>query len=159
MNKFNLSYNKAFMSQAILNAEKAGEKGEVPIGAVLVKNGRVVADSFNTVERDQSVLCHAEMKCIDFYSREQNSWRLSGCDIYITLEPCLMCFGALTLSRVDNIYFALHDERHGYLSLNRSISKHPIHTVNTYHDSAFEEEAKQLIQSFFRKIRAQKKRN
>lgn len=100
-------YLKKYMDLAFLEAEKAKKVGEVPIGAVIVCNNEVIAQAHNLKESSQNCLAHAELIAINQASNRLNNWRLSECDIYITLSPCPMCASAIKQARVKNVYSAL----------------------------------------------------
>ena len=95
-----------FMKIAILEAEKAYNKGEVPIGAVIVKDDKIISKSHNMVEKKKSAIYHAEIIAIKKASKKLKNWRLNQCDMYVTLEPCPMCKGAINKSRIRNIYYS-----------------------------------------------------
>jgi len=99
-----------FMQIAIDEAHKAARKGEVPIGAVIVCDGKVIAKAHNMRERKQNALAHAEVLCIAKACKRLKSWRLDTCVMYVTLEPCAMCMGALTNARVKKVYFGARSE-------------------------------------------------
>lgn len=94
-----------FLNIAMLEAKKAAKKGEVPIGAVIVRNGKIVSKAHNIRERKQNALYHAEVLCIDRACKKLKSWRLNDCEMYVTLEPCQMCMGAIINSRLKGVYF------------------------------------------------------
>lgn len=101
------------MKRALFYAKKAYEAGEVPVGAVVVHDGRILAAAYNTIERDGSVLSHAELKAISLAEKKIGGWRLSDCDIYVTLEPCPMCAGAIINARIRRLYFGAYDDKGG----------------------------------------------
>ncbi|MCL2587728.1 MAG: nucleoside deaminase [Firmicutes bacterium] len=94
-----------YMELALEMARKAGRKGEVPIGAVIVRNDKVIAKAYNRRERTQNALAHAEVLAIDKACRRLRSWRLDDCDIYVTLQPCQMCIGAIINARIRHLYY------------------------------------------------------
>lgn len=100
-----------YMNIAINEAKKAFNKGEVPVGAVIVKNDKIIAKSYNTIEKEKNATKHAEMKVINKASKKLNNWRLIDCDLYVTLEPCIMCKGAISLSRIKNVYYILSQKK------------------------------------------------
>jgi tRNA(adenine34) deaminase len=102
-----------FMERAIELAKKAAKLDEVPIGAVIVFDGKIIAEAHNQKEEKNCALYHAETVAIEKAVEHLKSWRLIGCDIYVTLEPCAMCAGALINSRIDNIYFGAYDQKAG----------------------------------------------
>ncbi len=102
------------MQAALAEAERAAELGEVPIGAVIVCGGEIVGRGYNRRESDQDPLAHAELLAIAAAARRLASWRLLGCTLYVTLEPCAMCAGALVNSRVERLVFGAADPKAGY---------------------------------------------
>ncbi|MBR5941808.1 MAG: nucleoside deaminase [Clostridia bacterium] len=102
-----------FMSAALEEAKKAAAEGEVPVGAVIVRNGEIIAAGRNACEADGDPKLHAEMLAISRACEAVGGWRLSDCDIYVTLEPCLMCAGALLNARIRRIYFGAYDAKNG----------------------------------------------
>lgn len=142
------------MKEALKEAKKAFKAGEVPVGAVLVHEGKVIARSHNQIETLQDATAHAEMLCVTMGASFFSNWRLLKTTLYCTLEPCVMCAGALFLSRVEKVVWGAPDIRHGangslidFFSL-----KHPTHQVEVV-GHVLEEESKILMQEFFRKRR------
>ncbi len=109
------------MSLAILEALKAQREDEVPIGAVIVKGDKVIAKAHNKVERKKNALFHAEILAINKACKKLKSWRLEGCDIYVTVEPCAMCAGAIVNARIDKVFFGAKEPKSGCAE-----SKYPI---------------------------------
>lgn len=142
------------MQKALEQAKIAFSKGEVPIGAVLVHEGRVIAAAHNEVEGAIDASAHAECLCLRKGSLLLRNWRLLGCLLYSTLEPCLMCAGALTLHRVQKVIWGAKDPRHGAFGslMNITLLAHPIHRVESQ-GGLFEQESLDLMQEFFRKRR------
>ena len=102
-----------FMEAAIAEARRAAAEGEVPVGAVIVRGGEIIAAGHNACEAEGDPRLHAEMLAIDRACEASGGWRLSDCDIYVTLEPCLMCAGALLNARIRRIYFGAYDAKNG----------------------------------------------
>ena len=102
-----------WMHQALLEAKKAAALGEIPVGAVIVRDEQVIARAHNRRELDQDAMAHAEVLCIQQACRVLNSWRLSGCTLYVTLEPCPMCSGAIINSRLDRVVYGAKDDKAG----------------------------------------------
>lgn len=102
-----------FMKQALIEARKAYGKDEVPIGAVIVKDGKIIARGHNTRQQTQNAVNHAEMIAIQKACKKVGSWRLCDCDLYVTLEPCPMCAGACINSRLNAVYFGAYDAKAG----------------------------------------------
>ena len=146
--------DEKFMNEALNQARLAYEKGEVPVGAVLVVDQKIIAKAHNQVELLQDATAHAEMLCLSASSAETTNWRLSDATFYCTLEPCCMCAGALILSRVKRLVWGAPDLRHGANGswVNLFSQKHPIHNFEiTTH--VLSEVAADLMQSFFAKRR------
>ncbi len=143
--------DKYFMGIALKEAEKALEADEVPVGAVIVdKDGIIISSGFNTVEKDCSCIMHAEVKAIlDAQSRLKN-WRLDDYSLYVTLEPCVMCCGAIMLSRLSRLVYAAIDPKGGSSS---TILDGKIEIVS----NIMEEESSKLLKSFFKSKRGQKR--
>ncbi len=144
---------EAFLEEALEEAKRALDSGEVPVGCVMVKEGRIVARAHNLVETLGDPTAHAEVLCIREAARKTGDRRLSGCTLYVTLEPCIMCSYALVLSRVEEVVFGALDERHGgvmslYSILDDDRLNHRVRWV--YHPV---EECSRLLRDFFRERR------
>ena len=107
-----------YMKQALKEAEKARAKDEVPVGAVIVKDGKIIARAHNLREKNQQANAHAEMLAIQKASRKLGTWCLDECDLYVTLEPCMMCTGAIIHSRIRNLYYGTKDPKGGAIDSN-----------------------------------------
>ena len=145
---------KYFMLKALEQSKIAYKKNEVPIGAVIVKDGKVIAEGFNKREKKQNALFHAEIVAINKACKKLKSWRLDDCDIYITLEPCLMCFGAILNARLKNCYFGAYDKSGGSISsnselLNKSILNHKLNVEG----GILKEECADILSTFFEEKR------
>lgn len=110
-----------YIHEALKEATKAAGKSEVPVGAVVVLNGKIIARGHNLRESRQSVLGHAELIALSKASKKLGSWRLPECEIYVTLEPCPMCAGALQQARIKNVYYGISDPKAGVISLGINI--------------------------------------
>lgn len=146
-----------FMRLALDEAEKAGGCNEVPVGAVIIKNGELVAAAFNTVEADKSSVMHAEIKAILKAQERLDNWRLTDCTLYVTLEPCLMCCGAILLSRITRLVYGAKDPKAGaagslYDTLRDERLNHRVETAG----GVMETESSQLLKEFFMGKRRQK---
>ena len=152
--------DKKFMTEALILAKKAFDENEVPVGAVLVSNGVIVARAYNKVEQLCDATAHAELLCIRQLSQELKNWRLLNTTLYTTLEPCAMCAGALLLSRVTRVVWAAPDNRHGACGswVNLLEKKHPTHTL-LVEGGLFEEQAALLMKNFFQRRRFENDRN
>ena len=105
-----------YMRRAMNYARKAAQKGEVPVGAVIVKDGMIIASGYNKREEKKNALMHAEMIAIDRACRKLGAWRLEDCELYVTLEPCPMCAGAVANARIKKVYFGAYDTKMGAVS-------------------------------------------
>ena len=116
-----------YMKMAINEARKAYKMGEVPVGAVIVKDDVVIAKAYNKKEKNGCVTGHAEILAVEKASKKLNNWRLNGCDIYITLEPCPMCASAIKQSRINNVYYGLsNSDKNNCELINAIFSKDKI---------------------------------
>ncbi len=142
------------MLEALKQAGFAREIDEVPVGCVIVKNDKIIARAFNKREKSQQVASHAEMNAIAKACKKLDSWRLEDCDIYITLEPCIMCVGAIIQSRIKNIYFGADDYKGGALgsSINALEAKNINHHPNVYR-GILKEECSSILTNYFKNKR------
>lgn len=150
-------YNK-FMQRAIELAGKAYYVGEVPIGAVVVsrrKNrfGEIVGEGFNNRESENNPVGHAEIIAIQKASITLNDWRLSGCDLYVTLEPCPMCCGAVINSRIERLYFGAFDEKAGSVYSVQEMFRFPYNHKPEIYAGIMEDECSVILSDFFRELR------
>lgn len=143
--------DEMFMHEALKEAEKAYVLGEVPVGAVLVSGGEILARAHNQVETLQDATAHAEVLCLRAASQLIENWRLVNATLYCTLEPCSMCAGAMFLSRISSLVWGAPDKRHGAHGswVNLLDQPHPIHQLEV-RTGVLEEEASALMISFFR---------
>ena len=112
-----------YINEAYKEALKALKIDEVPVGAVIVKDNKIIARAYNKKEINNDPLGHCEILAIKKASKKLNSWRLTGCELYVTLEPCLMCLGAIIHSRIDKVYYGVKDPRFGSIEGNMSLLK------------------------------------
>lgn len=144
---------KEFMSRALLLAKKAYEAGEVPVGAVIVKDGEIIAEGYNMREQKQNALSHAEIECINKACDVLKSWRLDGCELYVTLEPCPMCTGAIINSRIKTVVFGAYDLKAGSMDSVINLCDYPYnHKVEIY-GGIMEDECKEILENFFQNLR------
>jgi tRNA(adenine34) deaminase len=143
-----------FMYSALQEAEKALIDKEVPVGAVVVKDERIIGRGFNQIERLKDSTAHAEMIAITAASNHLGNWRLDGCSIYVSLEPCIMCTGAILASRISEIYFAASDPKFGACGSVHNLAENSKtnHVVKVY-SGIYAEESKNLLEKFFKQIR------
>jgi len=143
-----------FMQIAVELAKKAQKKGEVPIGAVIVRGNKVISHAYNLRERKKNALYHAETLAIDKACSKLHSWRLDDCDIYVTLQPCLMCAGAILNSRIERLVFGAFDPKGGAAGtivnlLEDARFNHKVEIIS----GVLEEDCKEILQSFFKSLR------
>ena len=143
--------DEAYMRMALEEAEAAAAEGEVPIGAVVVCDGRVVARAHNRRETDADPSAHAEFSAMVAAARELGRWRLTGCTVYVTLEPCLMCAGLMVNARVDRCVYGAADPKGGAVGTLFDVS----HDERLNHEfevtpGVLADEAAELLRSFFR---------
>lgn len=147
-----------YMKEALLEAESAFERGEVPVGAVVVFHNEIIVRAHNYVETLFDATAHAELLCIRLASQHLSNWRLAGCTLYTTLEPCPMCAGALISSRIDRVVWGAPDIRQGAGGSLISLlgHPHPIHTPQVT-SGILADESAALLKSFFQGRREWKK--
>ncbi|TYO95428.1 tRNA-adenosine deaminase [Geothermobacter ehrlichii] len=146
------------MQQALIEAERAAGIGEVPIGAVITRGDSIVARAHNRRECDQDPTAHAEMLVIRQAAERLGSWRLLETTLYVTLEPCVMCMGAIILSRIPRLVFACRDPRVGAVGSIYELHRddrfnHRVEVV----EGVLQQECSSLLSGFFRRLRAEKK--
>ncbi len=148
-----------FMKKAIAEALKAKAKDEVPIGAVLVLDGKIIARAHNLMESTQKTTAHAEILCIEKACRKLKSWRLDEATIYVTVEPCSMCAGAIANARIKEVVFGAYEEKSGC-----AVSKYPVLSDNGLNHSVsfiggvMEEICASILKDYFRQKRQEKKK-
>lgn len=145
-----------FMREAIRLAEKAKKRGEVPIGAVVVYEGRIIGRGYNLRTKLQMATAHAEMRAIDRACRRLHSWRLPGAELYVTLEPCPMCMGAILNARIDRVYFGAYEQKGRSLTnelANVNLLNHKVEVTG----GVLKEECAAVLTSFFTEMRAREK--
>ena len=140
-----------FMNQALKLAKTAYDQGEVPVAALLVRNDLIIAQNFNTKEQDQQVLAHAELKVITEASKKLGTWRLNETQLYVTLEPCLMCAGALIEARVSHVIYGCSDSEGGFFSTQMHKKNELIKIQIT--SGIEQEKCSELLTQFFKSIR------
>lgn len=152
--------DEEWMQLALELADEAEALGEVPIGAVVVKEGQLLGTGYNRKETDQNPLAHAELLAIEAAAKKLGSWRLIGCDLYVTLEPCPMCAGALVQARLRRVVYGTEDPKAGYVSslFNLVQDERLNHQLDVV-AGVRRDECRQRLQTFFRRLREQKKRS
>lgn len=145
-----------FMREAIKLAERAKKRGEVPIGAVVVLNGKIIGKGYNLRTRLQMATAHAEMRAIDRACKKEHSWRLPEAELYVTLEPCPMCMGAILNARIRRVYFGAYEQKGRSLTdalANANLLNHKVEVVG----GVLEGECSAVLTSFFTEMRAREK--
>ncbi len=151
--------NEAFMKEALAEAAMAADAGEVPIGAVVVRGNEIVGRGHNRREGDKSALAHAELLAIQDACTRLGGWRLFDCDLYVTLEPCPMCAGAIINARIQHVYFGAKDPKAGSTGSIINLFSLPYNHKPTVTGGLLEEECSTQLTSFFRALRAKKESN
>lgn len=142
------------MRIALQEAQEASRAGEIPIGAVIVQNGQLIARAHNLTERLGDVTAHAEMQAITSAAMTLGGKYLQGCTLYVTVEPCPMCAGAIGWAQIPRIVYGASDSKRGYSSLTPAMgAKSPLHPKAVVVPGVLADEARQLMQDFFRKKR------
>ncbi len=142
-----------FMGLALEEAKKAYELGEIPIGAIVVKNNGVISTGFNKRELNKNALLHAEIEAIYKACEKLGGWRLWECQLYVTLEPCPMCAGAIVNAHIPKVYFGAYDKNNGCCGSAINVLNMPNNFKPEYEGGILEEECSLLIKDFFKKLR------
>ncbi len=146
---FSVYSPERFMNEAFKQARIAFERGEVPVGAVIVTNNRIIARAHNQVELLDDPTAHAEMLAITAAAEFLGSKYLEDCTLYVTLEPCVMCAGALNWAQIEAVYFGASDEKRGYTLIGKKI----LHPKTTVHSGIMAHECGELLEQFFQNLR------
>ena len=133
-----------YMNIAIKEAKKAYKNGEVPVGAIITKNNKIISKAFNKKEKTKNVTKHAEIIAISKACKKLKNWRLENCIIYVTMEPCMMCSGAIEQSRIKKIVYGIKNENYGSTDQLKNVE---------IISQVCEKECRKLVQSFFKKRR------
>ena len=142
------------MTAALDLARQAAELGEIPVGAVIAdENGNIVGRGYNRRETDRDATAHAEVLAIRDACRNLNRWRLTGCTLYVTLEPCPMCTGAILQSRLDRVVYGAPDEKAGCCGGLLHLTEYPFDTHPAIYAGVLEDECRALLRAFFQKRR------
>ena len=151
-----MTRDEYFMRAALREAEKAAFEGEVPIGCVIVKDDKIVAKGRNARERKKNALLHAETVAIDKACRKLGGWRLWQCEMYVTLEPCPMCSGAIINSRIKKVTIAAKDPKAGAMGSVIDLTEYPFNHKPEVSFGLMEEDSRSLLKSFFQSLRNNK---
>lgn len=156
MNDCIVKNDEYFMSLAIEEAKKAADLGEVPVGAVVVCDNEVVSAAFNTRETGKNALHHAEIKAIEKACNTLHGWRLHKCDLYVTLEPCPMCAGAIVNARIKRVIYGASDTKAGAFGSVFNMNDMPLNHKPEIISGLCKEECAKLLSDFFSELRKRK---
>ena len=145
--------DEKYMKEALRLAKKAAAMGEVPVGAVVVQDGRIIARGYNRREIDQNGLAHAELTAMQRACKKLNSWRLEGCTLYVTLEPCPMCTGAIINTRVERVVIGATDPKGGAMGGVTDLLEHPWNHHPEVTKGVLEEECGGILKEFFKQMK------
>ena len=152
-----INMKEKWMSFAIIEANKGLKIDEVPIGAIIIKNDRIIGRGFNQTENLKDPTAHAELIAITSATNSLNEWRLNDCSLYVTKEPCLMCYGAIINARISTVYYGASDLENGFVSkVNRNVilNKH----LKKIESNILENECKTILLNFFKTKRKKNKK-
>lgn len=145
--------NPLYMQRALALAKEAFDEGEVPVGAVIIRNGEIISEGRNRREKGKNALYHAEIEAIDKACRALGGWRLWDCELYVTLEPCPMCAGAIVNARIPKVYFGSYDTKNGCCGSVVDLFSFKENFRPECQGGIMEEECQNLIKEFFKKLR------
>ncbi len=151
-----MNIKEKFMEEALKEAKKAYEKLEVPVGAVIVRNGKIIAKAHNVKETSTDTTKHAEIIAIQKASKKLKNWRLLDCEMYVTLEPCSMCAGAIINSRIKKVYIGTNDYKTGACGSVLNLFEYKFNHQVEYETGILEEECENILKDFFKVLRASK---
>ena len=146
-----------FMREALTLAQAAADEWETPVGAVIVRDGKVIATGRNRREIGKNALYHAEIEAIDNACKTLGGWRLPGCTLYVTLEPCPMCTGAIINSRIERVVFGASDTKAGSMGSVIDLTQLPYNHKPSVTSGVLQEECAQMLSVFFKNLRQHKK--
>ena len=148
-----MAYNEQFMRRCIELANNAAAGGDVPVGAVVVRNGEIIGEGINRREQQKNPILHAEIEAIEAAAKVLGGWRLDNCDLYVTLEPCPMCAGAIINSRIKNVYFGAYDKKAGSLGSLTDLSEIKYNHKPIVWGGMLQDECANQLSAFFKKLR------
>ena len=148
-----MTQEEIFMGECIKEAKKCAKWGDVPVGAIVVKDGEIISRAHNEREKNNFATSHAEVLAINKACKKLGNWNLSGCELYVTLEPCVMCSGAVISSRIDRVVFGAYDKRFGCCgTLYNLLNDRFNHRANV-RGGVRQEECENLMKGFFAQLR------
>ncbi len=145
--------HEEYMSRAIQLAEEAEKTDEVPVGALIVHKGEIIAEAYNTRETSKCATHHAEILAIERACEKLGGWRLPDCTLYVTLEPCPMCAGAILNARIDRVVFGAYDRRAGAFGTLFDLNSYPLNHKTEIISGVMEKECSSVISAYFKKKR------
>ena len=149
-----MNENEKYMKEALKEAQKAYKKLEIPVGSVIVKDGKIIAKAHNIKEEEKDTTKHAEIIAIQKASKKLNTWRLNDCEMYVTLEPCSMCAGAIIQARLKKVYIGTMDEKTGACgSVLNLLKDYKFNHEVELETGLLEENCKKILQDFFKELR------
>lgn len=154
-----MTEKEKFMKEALKQAKKAYEKGEIPVGAVIVKDNKIVARAYNKKEEEKDTTRHAEIIAIQKASKKLNAWRLSDCEMYVTLEPCSMCAGAIIQARIKKLYIGTMDKKTGACGSVFNLFKYEFNNKVEVETEILQPKCEKVLKEFFKELRDNKKKN
>jgi tRNA(adenine34) deaminase len=147
-----------FMEEALKEAKKAYKKEEIPVGAIIVKDGKIISKAHNLTESKNTATAHAEILALQKASKKLNSWRLNNCQMYVTLEPCTMCMGAIILSRIEKLYIGTLDPKAGAFESVINIKDYKFNHNVEIEKGILKEKSEYILKDFFKMLRNKKRR-
>ena len=157
-NKRVIIIEEKYMKEALKEAKKAYERFEIPVGAVIVKDGKIIARGYNLKETKSDTTKHAEIIAIQKASKKLNAWRLENCEMYVTLEPCTMCAGAIINSRIKKVYIGTLDPKTGACgSVLNSFDDYKFNHKVEYEIGIMQKDCEKILKDFFKELRLLKK--
>lgn len=154
-----MNEKEKFMKEALKEAKKAYQKDEIPVGAVIVRDGKIIAKAHNLKETKQNPISHAEILVIQKACKKLATWHLDNCVMYVTLEPCTMCMGAMILARLKKVYIGTKDLKTGACGSFIDLNKYKFNHKVEIETGILEEDCEILIKDFFKNLRQRKKDN
>lgn len=153
-----MNQEEFFMKEALKEAKKAYKKEEIPVGAIIVKNGEIISRGHNLKESKLNTLKHAELIAIEKASKQLKGWRLEDCEMYVTLEPCAMCSGALINSRIKKVWIGTMDEKTGTCGSVLNLLEYPFNHKVEIETGILQSECEKILKEFFKELRMKKKK-
>ena len=151
-----MTEDELYMARAIALAKRAEEIDEVPVGALIVRDGEIIAEAYNMRETNKCATHHAELLAIEEACRALGGWRLPGATLYVTMEPCCMCAGAIINARIPRVVYGTHDIRFGAFGSALDLVKIPLNHTPEVVGGVLEDETRTILTEYFRRKRAKK---